>query len=258
MSWNTRIASFLLGISSLAWGTSLEPIRVGYDDFCPYACLKDDRNGYFVDVVQEVLSARGFKLIPVKGSWARLKAMAVKGQLELVVPLTRFETEELKLGRNSLPLGQIDGRIFAHKSSSWEYKGESSLKGQTMAIIRDYGYPPPITALIEDPVEKKNILILASDLGTDQQVKMLANQRIAIVPSDRNAFLYHARRHGLENSIRLAGSLPMDSLYTDLHVGISTRVPELRIRLREALDKGIEDLKKTGRLGQIKAKYGVE
>jgi ABC-type amino acid transport substrate-binding protein len=50
----------------------------------------------------------------------------------------------------------------------------------------------------------------------------------------------------------------MDSLYTDLHVGISTRVPELRIRLREALDKGIEDLKKTGRLGQIKAKYGVE
>lgn len=258
MSWNTRIATFLFGISTLAFGTSLEPIRLGYDDFCPYSCLRDDKNGYFVDPVQEVLTAHGYKLIPVKGSWARLKTMAQKGQLELVVPLTRYETEELKLDRNTLPLGQIDGRLFTHKSSSWQYKDEASLKGQSMAIIRDYGYPPVIAALVEDPEQKKNILTLASDLGTDQQVKMLANQRITIVPSDRNAFLYHARRHGLENSIRLAGSLPMESLYTDLHVGIATRVPELRKKLREVLDRGIEDMKKTGQLARIKAKYGVD
>jgi polar amino acid transport system substrate-binding protein len=257
MSLNSRFASFLLGLSTLASGASPEPIRLGYDDFCPYSCLRDDKNGYFVDAVQQVLETHGYKVVPTKGSWARLKSMAQKGQLELVVPLTRFETEELKLDRNSLPLGQIEGRLFTYTGSTWEYKGETSLKGQSMAIIRDYGYPPVITALVEDPAQQKYILTLASDLGTDQQVKMLANKRITIVPSDRNAFLYHARRHALEGSIKIVGELPMDSLYTDLHVGISTRDPELRKKLRLALDKGIDELKKSGELGRIKMKYGV-
>lgn len=257
MSWNLRLGFCLLGLSGLAFSTGPEPIRLGYDDFCPYSCLKDAKNGYFVDAVQQILEAQGYKVTTVKGSWARLKTMAQKGQLELVVPLTRYETEELKLDRNSLPLGAIDGRLFTHKNSSWQYKGEASLKGQSMAIIRDYGYPPVISALIEDPTQKKYILTLASDLGTDQQVKMLANQRVTIVPSDRNAFLYHARRHGLESSVRIAGELPMEHLYTDLHVGIATQQPELRKKLRLILDKGIEELKKSGELRRIKARYNV-
>lgn len=257
MSWNLRLACFLLGLSGLAFSADPEPIRLGYDDFCPYSCLKDAKNGYFVDAVQQILEAQGYRVVAIKGSWARLKAMAQKGQLELVVPLTRYETEELKLDRNSLPLGTIDGRLFTHKNSSWQYKGEASLKGQSMAIIRDYGYPPAITAMVEDPTQKKYILTLASDLGTDQQVKMLASQRVSIVPSDRNAFLYHARRHGLENSVRIAGELPMEHLYTDLHVGIATQQPELRKKLRQVLDKGIEDLNRSGQFNRIKARYGV-
>lgn len=263
MSLNAQLACFFLGLSTmtsdaLASGAGPEPIRLGYDDFCPYSCLKFDKNGYFVEVVQQVLEAHGYKVVPIKGSWARLKTLAQKGQLELVVPLTRFETEELKLDRNSLPLGKIEGRLFTHKSSTWEYKGEASLKGQSMAIIRDYGYPPVIANLIEDPAQKKNILTLATDLGTDQQVRMLANQRVTIVPSDRNAFLYHARRHGLESSIRMAGELPMENLYTDLHVGIAASYPELRKKLREVLDKGILGLQKNGQLIKIKAGYGVD
>ena len=257
MPWNIRLGCLLLGLSRLAFSSGLEPIRLGYDDFCPYSCLKDAKNGYFVDVVQQILEAQGYKVTSIKGSWARLKAMAQKGQLDLVVPLTRYETEELKLDRNSLPLGTIDGRLFTHKSSSWQYKGEESLKGQSMAVIREYGYPPVITSLIEDPTQKKYILTLASDLGTDQQVKMLASQRVTIVPSDRNAFLYHARRHGLENSVRIAGELPMEPLYTDLHVGIATQQPEVRKKLRQVLDKGLEDLNKNGQLTRIKARYGV-
>jgi ABC-type amino acid transport substrate-binding protein len=162
-----------------------------------------------------------------------------------------------EIERNTLPLGTIDGRLFTHKNSSWQYKGEESLKGQSMAIIREYGYPPVITALVEDPAQKKYILTLASDLGTDQQVKMLASQRVSIVPSDRNAFLYHARRHGLENSVRIAGELPMEHLYTDLHVGIATQQPELRKKLRMVLDKGLDDMNKSGQLTRIKARYGV-
>ncbi|HET9240310.1 MAG TPA: transporter substrate-binding domain-containing protein [Oligoflexus sp.] len=257
MSWNLRLGCLLLGLSSLAFSDGPESIRLGYDDFCPYSCLKDAKNGYFVDTVQQVLEAQGYKVVAIKGSWARLKTMAQKGQLELVVPLTRYETEELKLERNSLPLGTIEGRLFTHKSSSWRFKGEESLKGQSMAVIRDYGYPPVISALINDPAQRKYILTLASDLGTDQQVQMLASQRVTIVPSDRNAFLYHARRHGLENSVQIAGELPMEHLYTDLHVGIATQQPELRKKLRQVLDKGIEDLKKSGQLNRIKARYGV-
>lgn len=257
MSWNLRLGCLLLGLSRLAFSAGSEPIRLGYDDFCPYSCLKDAKNGYFVDVVQQILEAEGYKVTAIKGSWARLKAMAQKGQLELVVPLTRYEAEELKIERNTLPLGTIDGRLFTHKNSSWQYKGEESLKGQSMAIIREYGYPPVITALVEDPAQKKYILTLASDLGTDQQVKMLASQRVSIVPSDRNAFLYHARRHGLENSVRIAGELPMEHLYTDLHVGIATQQPELRKKLRMVLDKGLDDMNKSGQLTRIKARYGV-
>jgi ABC-type amino acid transport substrate-binding protein len=257
MSMHFQIASFLFGISTLAPGSSPETIRLGYDDFCPYSCLKDNKKGYFIDAVQEVLSALGYKVIPIHGSWARLKTMAQKGQLELVAPLTRFETEELKLERNRLPLGQIEGRIFTHKNSRWQYTGQESLKGQTMAIIRDYGYPPVITALVEDPANGKYILTLTSDLGTDQQVKMLASRRVSLVPSDRHAFLYHARRHGLEQSVRVAGELPMENLYTDLHVGIATHNADLRKKLRKDLDKGIQDLQKSGQLTRLKAKYGV-
>jgi len=233
------------------------PIRIGYDDLCPYSCLKGGEQGYFVDAVEEILKANGFTVVAVKGSWVRLKMLAQKGELELVVPLTRFESEELKFDRNTLPLGRIEGMLFTHKTSTWQYKDEDSLKGQSLCIIRDYGYPPVITALMEDPEQSKNILTLTSDQGTDQQVKMLSKQRVAIVPSDRNAFLFHARRQGLEDKIRIAGTLPMDALYTDLHVGISARSPELRKKIKQVLDKGIADFQKNGRLDQLKAKYGV-
>jgi ABC-type amino acid transport substrate-binding protein len=258
MPWKSLSAFVFLGISTLAQGKNSEPIRLGYDDFCPYSCLKGEQKGYFVDAVQEILSAQGYQVSTITGSWARLKSMAQKGQLELVVPLTRFETEELKLDRNSVPLGQIEGRLFTHKSNSWQYNGEASLKRQTMAIIRDYGYPPVIEALVEDPIQRKYILTLASDLGTDQQVKMLASQRVSIVPSDRNAFLYHARRHAVDKVIRIAGELPMEKLYTDLHVGIASPSQEQRQKLREALDKGLQELQKNGQLKRIKARYGVD
>ncbi|HYX33404.1 MAG TPA: hypothetical protein VE954_09845 [Oligoflexus sp.] len=54
-----------------------------------------------MDVVEEVLKAQGFKIATVAGSWARLKMLAQKGELEVVVPLTCFETEELKIDRNA-------------------------------------------------------------------------------------------------------------------------------------------------------------
>lgn len=110
---------------------------------------------------------------------------------------------------------------------------------------------------MEDPQHARHILTLTSDQGTDQQVKMLSRQRIAIAPSDRSAFLYHARRQGLEDTIRIAGDLPLDSLYTDLHVGICARSQDLRKKLLLALDQGIVELQKNGRLQRLKAKYGV-
>lgn len=248
----------------LAWTSTFSicaraspPIRIGFDDFCPYSCLNGGHSGYFVDAVEAVLKANGFTVVAVKGSWARLKMLAQKGGLELVVPLTRFETEELKFERNALPLGRIEALLFTHKTSTWQYKDEDSLKGQSLGIIRDYGYPPVIMDLVKDPDQFKNILTLASDKGTDQQVKMLSKQRITIAPSDRNAFFFHARRQGLADTIRIAGNLPMEALYTDLHVGISAHSMELRKNLKQVLDKGIADLQKNGGLDQMKAKYGV-
>lgn len=233
-------------------------VRLGYDDFCPYSCLNANEKGYFVDAVEEILKSSGMKIEPVIGSWARLKTMAQKGDLELVVAVTRFESEELGLARNAFPLGRIDGVLFTHKTSVWRYKNEDSLKGQSIALVRDYSYPPAITRLMDDPKQKAHIITLASDQGTELQVKMLASQRVAVIPSDRNAFLFHARRLGLESMVRVAGELPMEPLYTDLHIGISARAPELRLKLRELLDNGIGMLRKSGWLDRVKAKYGMK
>jgi len=82
-------------------------LLVGLDEYCPYTCLKSEHKGFALDIVEQILAPRGFILEYVSASWPRIKSMAKKGSIDLLIPVNQVETKELGILRTRNTVNQF-------------------------------------------------------------------------------------------------------------------------------------------------------
>ncbi|WP_141732346.1 substrate-binding periplasmic protein [Oligoflexus tunisiensis] len=253
--------SFFLG----AWILCASPamaetltLRVGYDDYCPYTCTGPDLKGFAVDMLEQVLASKDVKIQPVVASWKRIRAMAKKGYVDLILPLRDAEALEMGIPRTRESIGSLQAAYFVHKTSSWVYKGVESLNGQVIAIMQGYTYIPPLSHYLADSSNKKNIVTLTSDQGNHRHMKMLATQRVTVVPSDRLVFWFIARQLGLGTEFKEAGHVKLPLNSGDFYIGITTRKKSLATDLAAWLDQGLAAMKQAHADRKILKKYHLD
>lgn len=248
----------LLGTEARAQATKL---LVGVDDYCPYTCLKSEQKGYALDLVEQILAPRGFILEYVPASWPRVKAMAKKGSIDLLIPVNQVETRELDILRTRHAINQFQkespAAYFVHKDSKWMYTGPESLKDQTIGIIQGYTYPEPLHTHLQNPQFPAKKIVVASDQGNQRQIRMLATGRVTVVPSERLVFWYIARQIGLENEFKDAGVLDMPDELALFHFGIVHKHKPLAKNIQQWLDEGLDAMKGSDKLKAILKKYNL-
>lgn len=238
---------FLIRISVLHAGLAkaeTTTLSVGYDEYCPYTCTAGSQKGFVIDALEQILAPKGFKIKPVVASWPRVKELAKKRELDLLVPVNHLEAKELEILRTVHSIGTSDAAYFIHKDSKWVYRGVESLKGQTLGIIQGYTYPFPLSSYLIEPSSLKSVVRLASEQGNQRQIKMLASQRVSVAPSERMVFWYMAKQLGLSHLFKEAGVLEMPKDIAIFYVGIVPKNPALAENLLKWLDQGLEDMKR--------------
>ncbi|MDQ3234119.1 MAG: transporter substrate-binding domain-containing protein, partial [Pseudobdellovibrionaceae bacterium] len=193
----------------------------------------------------------------VIASWPRIKSMAKKGGLDLILPVNQLETKELGIQRTQQSVGSSEAAYFVHKDSSWAFQGIESLKSQMIGTIQGYTYPAPLSTLLADPQHKKMQIILASDQGNQRQIKMLASARVSVVPSERLVFWYMAHTLLLAHNFKEAGVLEMPRDLAQFYIGVAAKQQPLAQDLLKWLDQGLEDIKRNRKLDDILKSYGL-
>lgn len=236
-------------------------LLVGVDEYCPYTCLKSTHKGYALDIAEQILAPRGFLLEYVPASWPRIKTMAKKGTIDLLIPVNQSETKELEILRTRNAINQFQkespAAYFVHKDSKWMYKGPESLKDQVIGIVQGYTYPEPLSTHLQDPRNQRKQIVLASDQGNQRQIRMLATRRVTVVPSERLVFWYIARQMGLETEFKDAGVLDMPDDLVLFHYGIVHKNKPQAKNIQLWLDEGLDAMKGSDKLKAILKKYNL-
>ena len=261
MKYSGILLFFFVSIFAAEACAQATKLLVGVDDYCPYTCLKSEQKGYALDIVEQILAPRGFILEYVPASWPRIKSMAKKGAIDLLIPVNQAETKELEILRTRNAINQFQrespAAYFVHKDSKWMYTGPESLKDQIIGVIQGYMYPEPLRTHLRDPLFQKKQIVLASDQGNLRQIRMLASHRVTVVPSERLVFWYTARQIGLESEFKDAGVLEMPDDLVLFYYGIVHKNKPLAKNIQQWLDEGLDAMKGGDKLKAILKKYNL-
>lgn len=259
MKYSGIILSAFISVLGTEAHAQAKKLLVGMDEYCPYTCLKSEQKGYALDIVEQILAPHGFILEYVFASWPRIKAMAKKGAIDLLIPVNEVETKELEILRTRNAINQFQkespAAYFVHKDSKWAYTGPESLKDQIIGIIQGYTYPEPLSTHLQDPRYQTKQIVLASDQGNQRQIRMLASRRVTVVPSERLVFWYMARQMGLETEFKDAGVLSMPDELMLFHIGIVRKNKPQSKNIQQWLDEGLDAMKGSDKLKSILKTY---
>lgn len=247
---------FCLGTSFFLPAQAIElprSIVLVADEWAPYNMVpQGEQEGYIVDVVREVFAISGisvdYQIVP----WARAVLDTRKGAYDGVIgasiadaPGFVFPTEMLAINR----LG-----FFTLPSSPWVFTGEKSLAKVSLGVIKGYDYRAWLSAYIEQNKDSvARIQIVVGDRPLETNIRKLLAGKVGAIVDSQTAIQYTAKSMNLETPLRLAGT---DNEPAYIHVAFSPAKP-YSTSLANLLSKGITDLRRTGRLAAILARYGL-
>lgn len=245
-----RHVTFLLPLT-LSASASAETIRLGGDNWCPYNCdPKSPNPGYQVELAKEILEAKGRKVEYVLLPWSRAVEEATSGRIDGLVgavpegkPTFAFPAVET---------GVSQACFFALKTSTWKYDGVESLAKQPIGIIQDYFYGKKLDDYFRG---RKNKYVQAA-IGDDALPKLISKTnlgRLTAFLEDANVTKLTLMNMKLADRFKIVGCSDKKDIVS---IGFSPKNPNAK-EYAQLISDGTEALRKSGRLKEILAKYGM-
>jgi len=228
-------------------------IQIGADEWCPHNCDADSQNkGYMIDIMKEVFEPLGhtikYKVLP----YSRAIALAKYGKLNAVVGAFAKEVPNFIL--TSSELGMNTNAYCVLQNSKWKFSGVESLLNQKLAILQGYSYGDKLDKYIEQYGKNKNKIIVLSDSASSvTALKILKAKRASVYVEDIAVLHYSFLKYGLNKEYKISGTEKALPLYIAFTPALSTSKEYVKI-----LEDGLIQLRESGRLKKILAKYGLE
>mgnify|MGYP006084118593 CR=1 FL=1 len=230
-------------------------INIASDPWCPYICDSDDNHqGILVDIAREALAISGFKLNLKIINWARAKHMVKTGEFDGIIGMAYTkEAGDLYYFSNT-PIGQTQICFYRRENDNWQYQSPASLTNRTFGWINHYIYTdPPLDKWVMDHKNGSQVLTIS---GTDihqRSFKLLQSYRIDAFAEDRNVIVYELAKSEFDSKIQIAGCL---NSVEKSHLAFSLKAKNKELWAK-ALDYGVDQLDKNGRLEEILSYYGL-
>ena len=153
------------------------------------------------------------------------------------------------------PIGLSGTSAFVKKGSSWKYAGVDSLKGVKLAVVDGYSYGEAIDPYIKsNTTDAKAIDVSAGEAPDELAIKKLQAGRVDVYISDPNVFWATVKAMGLgPEDFALAGEVAKPE---PIFIALSPKREDSKA-IAGKITSGIREMRASGDLAKILAKYGV-
>lgn len=278
------IALFMSCIFSTPSAGSANKLSIALLNFCPLHCINPndlivlERPGYAVEIYQKIFGDAGydvdFRTVPFNRGMIEVS----QGRIDAISGPLKFDEEALKVKARQMPLiGPLYGEliypersvgihhsscVFVHSDDKWEYTGLSSLDGKTIGAGKNYDYGKETNLYLENRLiaDKNSVVFVTGNSVFAKNLKKLKHKRVDVVLMDKVS-----GRHAIQTAVEqgeleegLVKLLGCSGMPANLYLAFSSIAPEMSKKLAATFDKGIEELRKSGELKEILAKYGLQ
>jgi len=231
-------------------------VKIGSDPWCPFVCVNNEElPGFMVEVAQHAMALYGYKVEHVNINWARAKQMVRSGELDGIVGTSKENSTSTPYHFPNTPLGFSEICFFNSVLDSWVYHNAASLNSRVLGWINDYGFSDnDLDRWVKKNKGTARVKAISGKDGLQQRmIDLLLLRRIDTFTEDRFVIQNILQNKKLNNQIEVAGCVGAKEF---VYVAFSREVPD-GVTLASTLDKGVEALRKTGKLKLILQKYGI-
>jgi polar amino acid transport system substrate-binding protein len=249
----TTLISLLVFSTLTAGFATAATITVRADSWAPYNEEPNSAQpGYMIELAKLIFEAKGHEVDYQLMPWSRSLDAVGKGTYDAVVGTDPEESPDFVFPAE--PLGVNKNGFYVKKGSSWKYEGIDSIKQIRLGIIDGYGYYSDLDSYIEESKKSGKLFAATGEDALPKLIKMLKAGRLDAVIENINVMTHELNEEKLSGAIVQAGSPNSEA---PLYMAFSP-AKESSKEYAKILDAGIVELRSSGKLQKILAKYGLK
>jgi polar amino acid transport system substrate-binding protein len=243
----TGILVSLLSVPAFA-----DKISIRADSWCPFNCAPGDKDkGFMLEIAEFSLAKKGHTIDYQTMPWPRALAEAKDGKIDAVVGAAEPDVRDAKLVVGKESLGITNNCMFAKDSSTAKFSGPADIKNfKKIGVVQDYSYGDDLDGALK--ATKGVLEPIGGDNPQELNIRKLEADRIDAVLEDSAVMGYVMKKVGTKG-IKKLGCEPKSG---PVYIGFSAKSPK-GAEYSKLLDDGVQELRKSGKLKEIMAKYGL-
>lgn len=243
---------FIFLISMLICGTSAmaDEISVAADEWMPYNGRPDSAEpGYTIEISKYIFESAGHKLIYQVIPWSRALEETREGKYNAVVGALKGDAPDFIFPEEEIGVSQT--AFFVKKGSTWKYTGLESLRTVQIGLIKNYSYGEELDRFFR---AKENIVqYVHGEDPLSKNINKLLYGRFDVLVEDTNVLLQKAKKMGVSDKIIKAGNAKKRN---NVYIAFSPNISKSK-EYADIFTNGIRNLKDSGKLEKVLAKYGL-
>lgn len=230
-------------------------IVLAADPWMPYnGEPQSGKPGYCIEIAKTVFEKAGHKVDYQVMPYSRAIQGARTGSVVGVVGATESDVPDFVFPENELGISNTG--FYVKKGDNWKYSGVSSLRNKKIGVIMDYTYGDEVFDQYISESEKSkssNVYVSTGDNPLERLIQMLSAGRLDIVIEDKLVMQYNLNLAKKQSTIIQASDL---SSLSKVYIAFPPNNPKSKEYAR-ILSDGIAEMRKSGELKKILAKYGL-
>jgi len=252
------ILTYLLFLPFFAFANNLKIFTVRADYWCPYNCLKTDKEkGFGVEILEKVLEKLGMTMDYETINWARSIIDTRDGKYDAIIGASKDDAPDFVFPKNELATPKSCFYANLKNKSAWKYDSAKKDFGKMprVGIIKEYAYFKEFDDYIKDPKNKNNIEEHFGDEVQYRALQKIIAGRMGVFIENDLVVNYIMNKHKEQlktiTSVGCEAGIPVYVAFSPKKFKADS--PELK-----KYDEVVNEMKKNGELDKIYSKYGIK
>jgi polar amino acid transport system substrate-binding protein len=236
-----------------------ETVLLVTNEWCPYNCKPNsEKPGYMIEIAQRAFAMSRIHVRYITLPWSEAVKEVRQGKYHGLVGATKEEAKGFVFTPEHMGIS-VD-RFYVRSDSVWRFLGMDSLRYASLGIIQGYNYGDELDDYIMRHVSNINrIQVARGSKAVKKNLNKLLLGRISTMIEDQYVMEYMLMEENAVEKVKEAGSLGnfVDPQKDLVYIAFSPKHRD-GPRYASILARGVRELRASGELHNILAKYGLE
>ncbi len=233
--------------------TAADTITIRADNWYPINGEPGAKNpGFMIELAETIFKANGHNVDYRTLPWLRATQLTREGQFDCVVGAYKDDVPDFVFPQE--PWGLDQSIFYVKKDSDWVFKDMPTLAStqSTFALIGGYAYGDEFDAFAKANPDR--VQFINADNALDNNIKKVLAGRATATLESKMVMSAKIKDLGITGQLKTAGALQEP---TEMYIACSPNKDTSKA-YTDMIDKGTRELRASGKLAEILAKYGIE